>query len=219
MSYPTFQLPTPSAGGSWQWPIKKTPRFATITQTPASLRGQLRLSLAPYPVWSFDYDVSYLFGHEGDYANGTTSGIGQLVGFFAAVQGAGGSFLFTDPFDSTVTAANFGTGDGTTTAFPLKRQLGSFSGFVGWDLIQNVVGSPSVYVGGVLTTPASISSTGVVTFTSAPVNGAALTWTGSFQFLCHFLDDTWEDLAELQTMDTRGNLWTLPKLRFESILQ
>lgn len=217
MSYPIFTLPSPSYSGSWTWPVKRTPKFATIKQTPASLRGQLSLSLSPYPIWEFAYSVGYLKGNVYDM----TRAAGQLIGFFLATLGSAGLFLFADPFDSVVTSANFGAGDGTTVAFPLRRQFAAGvnnSGFSGWDLIQNLNGTPSIYVGGTLTTPSSISSTGVVTFSTAPANGAQLTWTGNFYYLCRFTDDTLNDLQTAQTADGVNLLWEMQQLTFETVL-
>lgn len=217
MSYPIFTLPMPSAGGSWTFPIKRTPKYATIKQTPASLRGQLALSLSPYPVWSYAISLGYLKGNIAD----ATRALGQLIGFFTAVQGSSGLFLFADPFDSTASNVVFGTGDGSTTSYPLKRQFAAGAnnpGYYGWDLIQNLNGTPTIYVSGTPTTPASISSTGTVTFSVAPAANASLTWSGSFYYLCRFTDDTWQDLQATQTFDGTNLLWDLKEISFESVL-
>ncbi|MGH9541391.1 MAG: DUF2460 domain-containing protein [Terriglobales bacterium] len=213
MAYPVFTLPSPAAGGSYTWPIKRTPKFATIRQTPASLRGQLALSLSPYPIWEWSISLGYLKGNISD----SSHALNQFVGFYLLALGSSGLFLFADPFDSSASSAVFGTGDGATTAFPLRRQLGA-SGLAGWDLIQNLNGTPSIYVAGTLTTPTSISSTGVVTFSSAPVSGAALTWTGSFYYLCRFTDDSLADLSAIQTFDGINLLWDLKAINLESVL-
>jgi hypothetical protein len=211
VSYPVFTLPSPP-DGSWTWPIKRTPKYAAITQTPVSLRGQLNLSLTPYPVWEYEMSFGYLKGN----LTAANSAINQVAGFFAAVGGSAGLWLFQDVFDYEVVGATFGTGDGTTTAFQLQRPLGTFGALTGWDLVQNPVGTPSIYIGGTLTTPASISSTGLVTFSSAPAAGAALTWSGQFYYLCHFTEDTIENLQMLQMVGD-NLLWDCA-VKFESVL-
>lgn len=212
MSYPIFSFPTPPHG-SWTWPIKRTPKYATLTQTPVSLRGQLNISLTPYPIWEYEIGLGYLRGAIAD----PTSAVNQIAGFFAAAAGAAGLWLFADPFDSTATAQQFGTGDGSTTAFQMQRPLGAYGGVTAYDLIQNLNGTPSIYVNGTLTTPASISATGLVTFSTAPVAGATLTWTGSFYYLCHFTEDTISDLQALQTLGAEGLLWSAA-MKFETVL-
>jgi len=56
----------------------------------------------------------------------------------------------------------------------------------------------------------TIGSTGLVTFTTAPASGAALTWTGTYYFRCRFTKDQIEfdgfmqDLYELKKVEMIG---------------
>ena len=60
----------------------------------------------------------------------------------------------------------------------------------------------------------SIGSTGLITFVTAPANGAALTWSGSFYYRCRFvddearfdrfLDDLWQ-IGEISMIGAPGN--------------
>jgi hypothetical protein len=203
MSYSIFPTFTATNGGP-AWPVKKTPSFRTIVQIPANNRGENRISLTPYPIWKFELDFELL---KGDYAT-ASSALQTLAGFMGSVQGSYQNWLYSDPYDNAVTAMNFGTGDGATKTFQLTRTIG---GMV--DLIQNLNGTPTIYVSGSPVTPASISPTGLVTFTSAPANAAPITWTGSFYFLCRFEEDEWADLQEFLSQR-----WELSSLKFRSVL-
>ena len=112
-----------------------------------------------------------------------------------------------------MTAEPFGTGDGTTTQFQLIRKLYT-SGFS--EPVQNLNGAPAIYKNAVLqATPAdySVNSLGVVTFVSAPPNGHALTWTGSYYFRVRFM----QDLLEFE--EFMYQLWTLKKVQLRSVKQ
>jgi uncharacterized protein (TIGR02217 family) len=111
-----------------------------------------------------------------------------LLGFFNLMKGGFDTFLFTDPDDYTVTDMQFGTGNGSTTAFQLFRTFGGFA-----DPVFDLNGAPAIKVNGVTKSAGSdynIGSTGVVTFAAAPANGANLAWTGSFYWRCSFADDS-----------------------------
>ena len=70
-------------------------------------------------------------------------------------------------------------------------------------------GDPEIYVAGTLQTSGyTVSSSGLVTFTTAPTSGQALTWTGSYWWPCNFDDDT---LALSKFM---GGLWEAKSVKF-----
>jgi hypothetical protein len=185
--------------------LKKSPNFNTVHQKgPAGISSGL--ALKPYPTWDFVFSLDNVTGHE----HTASSVVAQFFGTFMATAGGAGLFLFTDPQDNTVTNAQFGTGNGTTTAFQLSRNIYGYP-----DIIQNTYGTPSIYVNGTLTTPASISSTGVVTFSSAPANGAVLTWSGSFYYLCRFSEDT-VDAVRSFTINSGIDQWSFSGIKFSS---
>jgi hypothetical protein len=194
----TFTLPI-------GWGRTKIPRSNTAAQVTAAFQGSFYESLTQYPVWDFTMTVPYLSGRMDD----PTSGISQLMGLYFSCNGRAGTFLFNDPFDNTVTAANFGTGDGSSQTFQLVRPMGTG----GNDIVQNLNGAPSLYNNGTLLTSGySIDSKGVVTFDSAPADGHALTWTGSFYFRLRFKEDTLQELKEFF-----NEAWTA-QLDFESVI-
>lgn len=81
------------------WPIKKTPRFNTVVQTPASRRGEVRIPLQLFPVYDFELDFSLLVG---DYQT-QASAFAEFLAFFNAAQGQAGDWLYNDPYDNGAT--------------------------------------------------------------------------------------------------------------------
>lgn len=129
-----------------------------------------------------------------------------LVGFFHKCYGRALPFQYVDPEDNIVAAQAFGAGDGVTTAFQLTRASG---GFV--EQVFAPTGAPQIYVAGVLkATPAdySISTIGLVTFTGAPINGAALSWSGNYSWWCHW------DTDSLDTNEFFSNYHEAQRLSF-----
>jgi uncharacterized protein (TIGR02217 family) len=201
--------------------LKKTPNFNTVRQKVAAGRGNAAVSLKPYPTWDFEFSLDHITGNE---AAGS-SVIAQFFGTFMACGGGTGLFLFTDPQDNAVATANSGmlnvtpgaatpmgiAGDAVSTKFQLARSIGGLA----WDIIQNVNGTPTIYVNGTPTAAYSISSTGVITFTSAPANGATLTWSGSFYYLCRFDADT-VDATRSFTTNNGTDQWDVNSIKFSS---
>lgn len=193
-------LPT-LAGLSWD--TTKAPELNTQIQRSVSL-SELRTSFTSTPVWHFtrSYDVLR-------ETTGNTE-LKSLGGFFLARYGAWDSWLFADPDDSVALLESFGTGDGVTTAFQLRRAFGVFS-----ESCKNVAAAPLIYKNSVLqtvTTHYTVSSTGLVTFVAAPTNGHALTWSGTYYFRCRWEKDVQEyaqfmrQLWEAKSVDFIGSL-------------
>lgn len=222
MTYPAMSTSVP-------WSLVKSgfhkgPHFSSLVQTPAAGRGRSSLSLQPYATWDFDLDLNLVQGGESIQY----SVLSQFLGCFMACCGRGGFFLFTDPNDNSVDdtglttpqscmlnvmpgcAAPMGqSGDGVSTQFQLARVIDQ-----GIDILQQV-SNVVVFIDGVPTAVA-VGTTGVITFSAAPVFGAALTWSGSFQYLCQFTDDTLKDLARV-SKNTNGWLWSCGSVAFESV--
>jgi hypothetical protein len=115
-----------------------------------------------------------------------------LHGFFNSLRGRYDSFLYLDPVYNTVIAEPFGTGDGTTLAFQIIATFKNAGGPGGPDIIQNFVSLPSIFDNGSPAGAYALGPTGIVTFAVAPAAGHVLTWSGSFYYRCHFLDDSME---------------------------
>jgi hypothetical protein len=101
------------------WPVKKTPKWSTIVQTPASMRGEVRVSLTPTPVWDFNVDLSYIKGDVQTY----NSSLANLVGFYQRMQGAADDWLYQDPYDNTVPSTLIAFTDGSTNQYQIGRSL------------------------------------------------------------------------------------------------
>lgn len=73
-------------------------------------------------------------------------------------------------------------------------------------------GGPWITVAGALVDPSLYTiTTGLVAFTNAPANGAAVAWTGMFSFLCRFDDDS-EDFEQFML-----NLWEVKTIKLRSL--
>lgn len=184
-----------------KWNVKRANLWKTLKQESVSGK-EMSVALMTYP--NRRYSLAYEVLRAGAEAELQT-----LEGFFNLRQGSHDTFLYSDPDDSAVTDQSFGTGDGSTTVFYLARTRGGFT-----EPVQALNGAPTIKVAGVTkATPAdySVSATGVVTFTSAPANGAALTWTGAYYWRCKFLQDAAEFDQFLQ------DLWQLQRIEFRTV--
>ena len=178
----------------------KTPEWKTVVHQ--SVNGkESRTSMMSAPIWNFQLAINTLR---------TTTPIdemAQMLSFYNQMGGSYDTFLYLDPYDNAVTNQVFTIADGTTTKYQLYRNIQSFL-----EPIQNVVGAPSIYSNGVLLTSGyTISSTGVVTFTTAPISGKSLSWTGQFYFRCRFTDDT-QDFDQFTY-----NMYEMKKISFRSV--
>lgn len=106
----------PTLAGS-QMEVERTPYYGTVIQTEASGR---ELTLTQQVAPRYRYRISYDFLRQ----DGTTDEAATLLSFLAAMRGSYEPFLFLDPYDSTVTAQEFGVGDAAATVFQLQRHAG-----------------------------------------------------------------------------------------------
>ena len=115
----------------------------------------------------------------------TLDDIHALIAFFEARRGKLVGFRFRDPFDCKSCAPSatpapsdqqIGVGDGVKTAFPLIKSYGAGESAYVRPITKPVAGTVRASVAGVeLSSGAfSVDTMGVVTFTSAPAGGAAI---------------------------------------------
>jgi uncharacterized protein (TIGR02217 family) len=131
-----------------------------------------------------------------------------LLAFFNARSGSFDSFLFMDPDDGSVVAQPFGTGDGSTKTFQLVKSFGGYTEPVFTPLTTGI----QILDNGVTAGANSVNAdTGIVTFTTAPAAGHALTWTGSYYYRCRFLADTY-DFDRFMS-----GFYSVKKLEFQSV--
>jgi hypothetical protein len=185
--------------------IKKTPRFNTILQETAALQGTVAVSLTEYPVWDFVLSIPQLQGRWDD----PNSPLAQLGGIYFKCRGRAGTFLLQDPEDNAVLAWTFAIGDGTSKTFQLTRPIGSD----GVDIVQNVNNIANISIAGTPTLAYAIDTRGVVTFNASPANGAAISWTGQYDFRLRFSEDSLSDLNEYFS-----DRWSISTLALTSVI-
>lgn len=180
-----------------------------------------------------------------DQAVQSLSDMEVLLRFFHARRGKLVGFLALDYTDFQARDHLFAIGDGTTASFQLTKTYSS-GGFSQVRPITRVVYPTAIYIGGVLVTDvqvldtengfevlrgthlitplASVSSTGIVQFTTPPGNGVELRWTGMFYVPVRFDTDeldltldgpdvtSWSriGLVEIPTTMTAVNIADIP---------
>jgi uncharacterized protein (TIGR02217 family) len=185
----------------------KRPQWATTLKRAYSGR-EVRAQAYSYPRWEFT------FGWEIVRTSSAYLELQTLYGFLGSRLGNQTPFYYQDPDDNAVTAQGFGTGTGAQTVFQLYRTVGSGTIYNYLEPVLVLRNYPSIYVNGTLqtlTTNYTIGNNGVITFVTAPANGAVLTWSGSYLFLCAFDDDNIDPRQEFSAY------WSIGKLNFHSI--
>jgi hypothetical protein len=199
----------------------RAPFWRTGVQTALSGKSST-ISYMTYPLTKFTllYDDS-----NGGFLRDTTwvasSEVKALVGLFQQMRGRFDTFLYTDPQFNSVTAQQFGVGDGVTTLFAITAAYQNPSGPGAPELIQNFNGTPTFYDNGTLISSSNYTlgpsltpsvNAGFILFNTAPTSGHSLTWTGSWYYRCRFDEDTYEFTQFLQ------GLWSAKKVSFSSVL-
>jgi uncharacterized protein (TIGR02217 family) len=169
------------------WTITKNPTFSTEIQS--SLAGrEVRVQNFQNPIWEFTLAYEYLLNDPRSRDENEQTPLETLVGFFLARGGQFDDFLLNESDltqrleDSVYSGQPIGVGDGSTKNFQLVRNVGGFLESCENPANQvatiNVSGRlPTLQVQGVDYTIAL----GLVQFTVAPANGAAI--TADFTFL------------------------------------
>lgn len=181
--------------------VTKSPLFSTKRATSASGRERFT-SYWPYPLWQFELSYNVI------KHNPTQPELFTMLEFFNSQQGQFSPWLFVDPSDNQVLVTapmGFGTGDGVSTKFQITRNINSWV-----EPVYDVFNATILDNGGAAGTH-TIGANGVVTFTTPPVTGHALSWYGYFYFGCHFMQDNFDVDQIVQT------LWSGKSLKFRSI--
>jgi hypothetical protein len=231
MAYLGFPNPTPifPVLPPLAWSVHKKPIMSSRATTSASGRGN-QLACAVYPRWSFLLTYggdSWLRDQTQNITPGPNelgfSELTQISGLFLQCLGSYGEFFYSDPDDNSRTLEYEGTGDGTTTAFPLYFSWGGNVAVFGISPpyfplmtlpVQGVNAIAQVTIDGTPLSPSlySLDSTRtVLVFTSAPASMQIIEVSFSFYFRCHFLDDN------LTFSQWARNLWELKEVKFESV--
>lgn len=185
------------------FPVVKTPTWRNKIQEAVSGK-EVRIGFWTFPKWKWSLVYEFLRDRVAPKDE-----LWQILGFFNKHQGGFDSWLFDDPDDNAVVVEAFGVGNATRTQFQLVRSRG---GFV--EPVRALNGAPLIYKAGVLqtvTTHYTISSSGLVTFVTAPGAAAALTWTGGYYWRCRFAADS-ADVSKFAK-----ELWEMQKIEFVSV--
>jgi len=156
------------------------------------------------------YDAAYGVRRADDLA--------AVVAFFEARNGRLYGFRWRDWGDyksclpsgtPAATDQNIGTGDGATTAFQLVKTYASGAQIWSRTITKPVSGTVVVAIGGIVQTSGwSIDiATGLITFTTAPVNGAAI--TAGFEFDVPVRFDT-DRLDVTHDIERLGSITSIP---------
>jgi uncharacterized protein (TIGR02217 family) len=191
------------------WSVTKTPAFKTRVQKSVSGRERRALD-QPLPIWTWTLTYDFLR----DQAALGYNELRALMGFHAQQQGAFIPFLYTDPTDNSVTGQFIGTGNASQTTFQLIRTLDAALPGGGYgEPITNPTAVSGIFLNGVTATGWAVgTSTGLLTFTTAPAAGVVITASFSYAFQARFSDDT----ASFENFML--NLWRLKQVKLVSVL-
>jgi len=185
MTFPSYRLPSDIEEGA-----QGGPQFATVIQEAVSGQEQR------VKVWAkcrAKYEIGYSVMNSADPVGNYRA----VLALFYAHAGRLRPFRFKDWGDFEASNTLFGTGTGSDTVFQLSKTydpseilLGAIGSYFYTREIYLLAGTaPVIRVNGVtqtLTTHYTISATGLVTFVTAPANGAVLTWDGQFDIPVRF---------------------------------
>lgn len=166
------------------------PQF--LTQVSESLSGfEQRNQLWSQPRCKFD--IGGALRTSAEYVDATYS-INVVRNYFYSVRGRLHGFRLKDFTDYKDDAGGIlGTGNGATTAFQMVKRYTTGAFTTDRQIKKPVTATIQVYKDAVLQTLTTHytlnSTTGVVTFVTAPANGTVLTWTGQFDVPVRFEQD------------------------------
>ena len=142
----------------------------------------------------------------------TAADMEAVIAFFYARQGRAHGFRFRDWTDYHIgTAAaplTIGTGDGTTKVFPLVKRYTSGSYYFARKITRPVASTVLASTNESPTRSYSVAyDTGLITFTSAPGNGATVYASGQYDLPVRF------DQDELDVVGVFDGVQNIPSIR------
>ncbi len=160
------------------FPVKKSPLWSTDLHEAFS--GQV----TGYRRWSYP-KFRFVLGYDMLRSDVINTEFETLEAFFNLVGGRADAWKFHDPDDGAVTDQLLGIGNGAETQFQLIRSRGGFTMPV---FLPD--GTPTIKVEDVETPDFIVGDSGLITFDSAPADDAELTWSGTYDWLCRFDEDS-----------------------------
>jgi uncharacterized protein (TIGR02217 family) len=184
MTFPAYRLPSDVEVGA-----QGGPQFATVIQEAVSGQEQR------VRVWAkcrAKYEIAYSVMNSADPVGNYRA----VLSLFYAHAGRLRPFRFKDWGDYQAENVQFGSGTGLDTEFQLSKTydpsevlLGAIGTYFYTREIYLLSSTPVIRVDGVVqtvTTHYSIGPTGMVTFVTAPANGAVLTFDAEFDIPVRF---------------------------------
>jgi hypothetical protein len=191
------------------------PTFFNIKTQAAASGAKIDLGLAGTPLHTFT--LKYNFLRDGFPWRGSLEWK-TLAGFFLALQGNLGRFLFKWGDDCQVRSQNIGTTDGSTLVWTLTRTwgCGEYSGTepIGW--LDLTGGDFVVYLNGSPVDPSQytiLNTVGAwqqIQFNTAPASGQTITVDMSYFYYCRFAD------SKMTFSKFMNHLWSAKKVVIES---
>ncbi len=134
--------------------------------------------------------------------------VAELIAFFRARKGRAFGFRFKDWTDYQALAETLGTGDGTTRTFQLTKGYSSGGEVETRTITKPVAGTVKLYKDGIEATSGWTvdTTTGLVTFTTAPATGAVVTADFDFDVPARFDTDQMELTIETFDLGSWGQI-------------
>lgn len=197
------------------FPVKVTPMMDTTVGTTKSLR-EVRIANQDFPLW----DIEILFEGLRDQTQNETPYVPfvgeqqyeQLVQLWLMMYGQSNVFAFDCPWDNSRENQQIAFGDGASLTFTVIRTWGvdGTATFAPVGLVNSVIG---VEINGSTVNPIDYSiDRNKIMFTSPPADGAVITMTFSYYYLCRFVEDE-QDFEEFGK-----NRWTIPSLKMRAVI-
>jgi uncharacterized protein (TIGR02217 family) len=210
MSIPAYRLPPNIESGSQFAPVLSN----VIQEAIAGNEQRYGKWTKCRGIGNVAYGLLDSADHDGDFR--------AIMALYRAHMGSLYPFRFKDWSDYQATDEKFGTGDGSTTQFQLTKTydpglilINSSGRTYVRDIVLLATGvAPVIKIDGVtktLTSDYTISSSGLVTFTSAPANTKPITWTGEFDVPVRFDGDIRLAMKE-------GNIITISSLPIREVI-
>jgi uncharacterized protein (TIGR02217 family) len=185
------------------------PQFKTTILIAASGDEQ---RIAEWDLARGEWDIGYGIRNRTDQA--------EVIALFRACMGRAYSFRFKDWSDFQASDESFGTGDGSTTDFQLKKTYSSKTDalVVVRSIVRNIIlprTSPLTIKDNGSTVNAAdydLLDGGIISFDTAPVAGHALTWTGEFDVPVRF------DVDKLPVSALTDDIYTIRGIRVVEVL-
>ncbi len=134
--------------------------------------------------------------------------VAELIAFFRARKGRAFGFRFKDWTDYQALAETLGTGDGTTRTFQLTKGYNSGGEVETRTITKPVAGTVNLYEDGVEATSGwtTDTTTGLVTFTTAPATATVVTADFEFDVPARFDTDQMELTIETFDLGSWGQI-------------